>query len=351
MPEEEKPEIVWLASYPNSGTSYTMTLVERASNLSTASHYGPEVTPTATPDIAAASPSLPVHSQSQNREGPFWEGLEGAAMMGHTPRHLPEHYVLTKTHCGGRCLKCEPSEFVAMPTEAFLEGCLRTTGYYLETDLNSTTGVDDSASSGRRIQLREGRIDPRRVSKLVHLFRNPFDNVVARFHLDNRHQKLKSRGYDNNATGFALWCDTLDQPTLSLLSDSGNITLPPRIRSLLLDVKCGSEFYKYAQWHSRLIDAVPMLGKPTSGNSSNIPVLYLFYEDYQDDWNWTVTSLMEFVRQPITSRLRPFRRLPDYSDHFSEEQRGLVRELIREVASPEAWELIERRYFRSAGRR
>jgi hypothetical protein len=30
------PQIVWLASYPNSGTSYTMTMVQRATNLATA---------------------------------------------------------------------------------------------------------------------------------------------------------------------------------------------------------------------------------------------------------------------------------------------------------------------------
>lgn len=38
------PAVVWLASYPNSGTSFTMTLVERASDLSMASNYGVEVT-------------------------------------------------------------------------------------------------------------------------------------------------------------------------------------------------------------------------------------------------------------------------------------------------------------------
>jgi hypothetical protein len=79
----EKPSIVWLMSYPNSGTSYTMTMVERASNRSTATNYGVEVTHT-------NSMSIPVHEE--HPEGPYWEGLSGD--LG-TPRHLPDNFVLS----------------------------------------------------------------------------------------------------------------------------------------------------------------------------------------------------------------------------------------------------------------
>ena len=43
--DEFTPKIAWLMSFPNSGTSYTMTLVGRASNRSFATNYASEVTP------------------------------------------------------------------------------------------------------------------------------------------------------------------------------------------------------------------------------------------------------------------------------------------------------------------
>ena len=152
------PEIVWLLSYPNSGTSYTMMLTEVLSNYSTASNYGVEV-------AKKFSVSPPVHDD--HPEGPFWEGLSTG--VGKTVRELPPKYVLTKTHCGGRCVDCGPESYV-VTTEQFLEGCARTTA--------RVKGVK------RRV---ESKMNPKRVSRMVHLFRNPIHNTISRFHLSRRH--------------------------------------------------------------------------------------------------------------------------------------------------------------------
>ena len=42
VPSKEKPPIALILSFPNSGTSYTLAMVEQASNRSIASNYGLE---------------------------------------------------------------------------------------------------------------------------------------------------------------------------------------------------------------------------------------------------------------------------------------------------------------------
>lgn len=88
QPESEfTPEIAWLMSFPNSGTSFTMTMVSRASNRSFATNYGDEVTAPDQPDSISIYPRRP--------EGPYWAGMSGKIA---TPRELPDKYVITKTH-------------------------------------------------------------------------------------------------------------------------------------------------------------------------------------------------------------------------------------------------------------
>jgi len=186
-----KPEIVWLASYPNSGTSYTMTMVERATNRSTASNYGAEVT-------YEHDDSIPIYPQ--HPQGPFWEGLSGK--LGRTIRPLAdaddddEHAtVLVKTHCGGRCIKCTAHDYVVDLAE-FRQACQRTTGY----------------RNGARV---EQTVPAAAVAGVVHLIRNPLHNTVARFHLERRNMVEKETDietrYPVNATGFGQWCRDLDR--------------------------------------------------------------------------------------------------------------------------------------------
>ena len=81
---ESRPKIVWLMSYPNSGTSYTMTMVGRATNRATGSNYGREVTENGVPNA-------PLYPGQLN--GPYYRP---------DPRKpLPKDYILVKTHCGG----------------------------------------------------------------------------------------------------------------------------------------------------------------------------------------------------------------------------------------------------------
>jgi hypothetical protein len=302
----EMPLIVWLMSYPNSGTSYTMTMVERASNLSTASNYGAEVTDPA--DV-----SLPLHSS--HPEGPYWEGLSGK--LG-AIRHLPDRFVLTKTHCGGRCVNCGAEEYV-VSTEQFLDDCSRT---------SALMGPENS----RAVQM----MNPKRVARMVHLLRNPYQNIVARFHLERRHFVLRDPKlaitFPNNATGFAAWCRKLDR----LYADEESI-LESKVRDLMQKLPCHAEFYKYVQWHNKALEIGPLMN-----GGAEVPMWTIHYEDYQNNFNSTVKGLMDFLELSIVSTPREFRALPDYSDHFSDRDRQHANALMNEVATSKTRPLIER---------
>lgn len=301
------PKVVWLLSYPNSGTSYTLTLVEKSSNFSIATNYGHEVT-------HKSMTSEPV--DPKYTEGPFWEGLSG--ILKHTIRELPDHYVLTKTHCGGRCLKCGADEYVVDDVATFLQACARTT----------------IIQEGKRV---ESSYSPQsRVKKLVHLIRDPLHNVVARFHLDRRHQVEKNASVAEwlpyNATGFARWCEYFD----TTYAESERRKFGKKFyKNYLLPVPCHAELYKYVQWHNRAIEVIDTL---------HAPVLRIFYEDYHYNFNATATNIFNFLELPVRRPMREFRDLPNYHDHYTALQRQAARKLAKHLASKETWQLI-RHYF------
>ena len=90
------PDVAWLMSFPNSGTSYTMRLVQAVSNTTAATNYAEECKQDSEGRVATLfeSPS-----------GPY---LRQQILSGGMP--LPKRYILTKTHCGGRCVHCIPGE-------------------------------------------------------------------------------------------------------------------------------------------------------------------------------------------------------------------------------------------------
>lgn len=94
------PDIAWLMSFPNSGTSYTMRLVQAVSNTTAATNYAEECKQDDSGQVATLydSPS-----------GPY---LRQQVFSGGMP--LPKRYILTKTHCGGRCVHCIPGELLGL---------------------------------------------------------------------------------------------------------------------------------------------------------------------------------------------------------------------------------------------
>jgi hypothetical protein len=335
-----EPQLVWLVSFPNSGTSYTMMLVERASNRSTATHHGREVENT-------KGWSTPVYNDSGG--GPYWDGT--VHLRGRL-RPLPATHILTKTHCGSRCANCGPDQYrSSLP--AFVQACQRTTGYTAPGSLQSHW------------------VPLSRVAKVLWLMRHPLENIVARYHLERRNWLRKAAKGEslarrvapllyNNATGFQHWCSYLDQTfdAVPFVKDDDKDVVDGVLPwSLWSRTPCRGEFYRYTQWHNRVgqMLLVPTNGTDTTTTSTppvlhDRPLLHWYYEDYASesgsaDTNTTlpVDRLLAFVEQERVGPIKEFRLpMPVYrSTHYSDSERRRIWRVLEALATPDTWERLQ----------
>jgi hypothetical protein len=119
---------------------------------------------------------------------------------------------MTKTHCGGRrCVNCPASEYYVIDAPAFAATCERISGFqnHRPFELSSKRGI---------------------VAKLIHLIRYPFDNIVARFHLETQAhggaESSPSRRIILEQCHWLseFWCSELDQV---FSYDDSKFFLPP----------------------------------------------------------------------------------------------------------------------------
>ena len=172
IPDINRPDIVWLMSYPNSGTTFTLRLVITDSNQTVATNY-------------PAEPQFNGHEHEnlyQSSNVPF---------LLFPNMSMPSKYILTKTHCGGHCLHCDPEEFAKLEIKSFLSDC--------RSSKSKNWGHYENSAN-------------QRVKKAVHLMRNPIDNSVSNFHhllkqfkRDNHTGLLKL--FPNNEKGFRDFCE------------------------------------------------------------------------------------------------------------------------------------------------
>jgi hypothetical protein len=118
-------------SFPNSGTSFTSLLIRLASNTTSGTNYGMETNP------GASAMSVPVYDWSEF--GPYWihppghlhpsevtsmpidnntkhsttsKGEKGGSNVRNYDIPSPTSSIITKTHCGSRCVMCPPQEYL-----------------------------------------------------------------------------------------------------------------------------------------------------------------------------------------------------------------------------------------------
>lgn len=308
-PENEfTPAIAWLMSFPNSGTSYTMTMVEESSTKAFATNYCDEVMARTDKESLSIYPRRP--------EGPFWAGKSGKIA---TPRDLPDKYVLTKTHCGSRCLNCGPNEYVETP-EYFLRRC---------------------ASGHARVPPKRRRVEveypPERVAKAIHLIRNPYHNIIARYHLARKNQEYKNRTewlekYSNDKEGLQRYCHDFDDLYAKEDEAFFGVDKVPK-------APCHGEFFKWTQWHNLVHEGLALI------KDHRVPVLTVYYEDYSTNFNATVARILEFLELEHLGFLKEFSPRSDYEVYFTDEQENDVRDLIKSVASEKTWSQIKH-YFK-----
>lgn len=279
--------IVWLMSFPNSGTSYTSQMVRESTHTMTATNYGEEV--------AHAQPVFPHNSTA----GPFWIPQEEFGPPS-------SRFVLVKTHCGMHCNDCSNVQY-AESTYSFRRKC---------------TLTSFQRQSQQNLSYKTYSTD--RVARAIHVVRDPFDNVVSRFHhLQPPSRQRRQEFWDYCAAHDAKY--RADEIRYAHFRDN------PLLRRLW-QVPCHAEFCKYVEWHNLATFVTQDLGLST---------LVVHYESYGKDDLRQQHAVLDFLELEPLSTFPPFER-HTYADYFSDEERHIVKQAFQFMASRDTWSLIER---------
>ena len=305
------PKVAWLMSFPNSGTSFTSKMVRHLSHMSTASNYGEEL-------LDDSGKSIPMYSDSPNT-GPFWIDPQSEDFE----YTRPTIFALTKTHCGGRCEKCGPSQFVENP-HSFLTQCL-------------SGKIAHTTSSGEVVK-QVVKYDKELVQRAVHLIRSPFDNVVSRFHLEiheaQKHNETKKLAtFPSTRSGFRKFCQTLN--AVYEKEEQSSRLIDADVFALMKDVPCRDDFFRFVQWHNLAF---------VTTRSLQIPTLVVHYENYETKYNETVTDMFEFLHLEPKGELIEFVKGKEYIEFFTLAERAKVKKAMEMLALSSTWELISH-YF------
>ena len=343
---EFDPQIAWLASYPNSGTTFTLDMVAGATKTAFATNYG-------TGDMIPVYPGHP--------EGPF------LSKEANWP--IPfGRYILTKTHCGGFCVFCPPDQYAY----GYNIGWTAESGISFLKDCAS--GVTVTGTAGSKLSqpdLKPVDYVPERVSRVIHLIRNPFHNAVSNFHHErNRDENFEHwrKNYPDNYDGMKIFCEEQDnvyfdeekeffegsfffqnseQSTETVLKPAFNSTFTngKSWSEIVAKVPCRGIFFRYVQWHNLFhlaLDYAPH--KPR--------VLTVHYENYQTStFQDTAKSVLEFLElKPVPGRedgevnWLEFHLPTDYDLYFTTEEKEYICAFLGTLASPRVWGEIQH-YF------
>jgi len=308
--DEPWPRIAWLMSFPNSGTSFTTRLIRHATKKATATNYG--FSNAVHVEEVKDKISLPVHEGEL--EGPFWSDPH----MFETYSQLDTGYVLTKTHCGSRCFLCQPKEYIET-AHTFLNRCL---------------------SGERRDKdkvMSKTRYDKSLVKKAVHLIRDPFDNVVSRYHLElgvlEKKDPKEFKKYSKDREGFRKFCSKWDAEFAG--KEQRNFNIDDKLLAYIKDVPCHSDFFRYVQWHNLA---------STATRNLQIPTLRLHYESYEDNLEGNLNKLLTFLELEKIGETAAFIPGKRYRNYYTSDEVKALSKMLKELAYIDMWPLLEH-YF------
>jgi len=304
---ETWPKVAWLMTFPNSGTSYTLLLVHTTSNTSFGSNYHK----LDIDDLGDNGHNIPIHSSYS--DGPYLHEIN---------KETPKKYVITKTHCDGKCTHCKPKKYEQTP-QSFEKGCC-------------TGKRTIPAHDGRGYETESFMYDNKLVKKIIHLVRNPFDNMVSRFHLHynkeiSRNNSDWVRAHPKDKEGFSVWCKEMGDQFVSAELEFFGKAFIANSRN----VPCYADFYRYVQWHNQAFNLTHHL---------DVPSLILHYEDYHEEFNGTVSKILEFlelwhVQQP------PEFFWNEYPEYYSQTEKESAIRWMKSFSSKGTMNHIMSHYF------
>lgn len=305
-PRSKNLKLAMLISFPNSGTSFTLSTVRRASRQHVAG----------TACLSNDEQFSPVY-RSRTKRGPHFIPV---ANDYHNQLERPQKYILTKTHCTGYDNSPMPSPTkYLVPQERFTKACHKVCSPEVLIDVNKKE-TNHEEETWKLYYFNETL-----VGSFVHLFRDPFDNIVSRWHCHMSGAEVKNphevNKWEVSVDGFQKFCHERDE--------YHRFNEAPLLSRELVEasegVPCRTDFLRYVQWHNRAFQMTQSLAKP---------VHILHYVDFQDNYNGTLEKLLNFLELPHTAQGDNF-RWSDYTAYFTDEQRMATKRFIKFYASNE----------------
>ena len=220
-----------------------------------------------------------------------------------------------------RCTLCPPEKY-SESSYSFRRRCL-TTKWVQEQDDGSYQRIF-------------GEYKTDRVAKAIHLIRDPFDNIVSRFHLDHSIDGRKASLYEKSRDGFRSYCKSID--TLYAVNEDRVHFLDEEILEVIRQVPCHEEFIRYVEWHNLAF---------STADDLQLPTYVLHYEWYTTRYDTTVTELLSFLGfdqklgEPV-----PFNPSVSY-DYFTDEEKLALQQAYEMMSSSQTWTHISQ-YFLAA---
>jgi hypothetical protein len=304
--DDPRPHLVWLMSFPNSGTTFTINMVREESNTSTATNYGFESKIDGVP-----IPSVQAIPGPIGMNGPFLKILENRTTT------LPST-ILTKNHCVGYCNgeTCTADETVHT-IRSFMAGCFVSHRIVHNSDGSLGTEIVSYAHT--------------LVKKAIHLLRHPLDNIVSRFHHKHAAQlNLGNTEYDKmypkNVTGFHKWCAAEDAH--DHIINSRFLIVDHRLKEKMINIPCMNEFFRYVQWHNLAFAVSREMGLST---------MILHYHEYADNFEKTRDKVLDWLELPRVGEGMAFHLGKVYRHYYSDKQKRAIWEFLEEFSSLETW--------------
>lgn len=305
--DNDPRKIVWLFSYPESGTTYVMHVIHVVSQRSTASNYGTVLIDRRGNIVEPEADSSPVFS---NYLGPSYSNFMPS----------PDKYVLTRTHSYGTCHNCPPWKYLGPAA-------------YLKHMKSNTYG---SVIVGGQPKIM--KYDISLVEKMLILVRDPIDNVAARFM-----QKVQKEIDDGNAgyatlypinrLGFKQYCEDMNNSPFRNLEqnwyETGGFWEEASI------IPCGSEFVKIFTFynHARLV-----------GLQYNLEMKTVTIKDFAVDLENTLNDVFNYLELPRVNA-PPENLLKNgeglFAHFYTPEQLTNIALLAKKMTVPTVWESIE----------
>lgn len=296
------PSLVWFFGFPQSGSSYVSHLVQVISDRATATNFG------------SALMDMQGHVHVAIEDSKRVYGDTGPALYSGEALEVPEKRILTWTNSDGTCRNCHPRKY------------MYNYGRFREVCWEGTVMKD-----GESVAV---KYDPAYVKSSVHLYRDPFDNIVLRFWAEREEMAMGNHlawlnRYSPTHLGFQAWCNDRDAEWY----DVEKAWYGEETMALAEGVICRQEFYKYIMFHNNVV---------RTRLAFNLPSFILKYEDLYLHYEKTMGNLLSFLELPVL-------REPPSKDvqvafsrrYFTDDHRNAAKKFMKSLALPKVYEILE----------